>query len=98
MSRASMGRDRCRQGAPSHRRHRWRRPTDAFAARRKRRVQAGQGHRRALERADSVTWAIDLADGPAALMTTLLLECSQRLLFLLGIAVNRAAGAYRGEG
>jgi len=52
----------------------------------------------ALNRADSLTWAIDLADGPAALMITLLLEHGQRLLFLPGVAVNRASAAYRGEG
>lgn len=52
----------------------------------------------ALLRAVDVTWAIDLADGPAALMITLLLGRGQRLLFLPGIAVNRASGAYRGEG
>lgn len=51
-----------------------------------------------LERAEEVTWAIDLADGPAALMITLLLQRGQRLRFLPGIAVNRASGAYRGEG
>jgi transposase len=50
------------------------------------------------DRADKVTWAIDLADAPAALMITLLLERGQRLLFLPGIAVNRVSGAYRGEG
>jgi transposase len=49
-------------------------------------------------RAERVTWAIDLADGPAALMIALLLERGQRLVFLPGVAVNRAAGAYRGEG
>lgn len=49
-------------------------------------------------RAVSVTWAIDLADGPAALAITLLLEREQRLVFLPGIAVNRVSGAYRGEG
>ena len=50
------------------------------------------------DRADKVKWAIDLADGPAALMITLLLERGQRLVFLPGIAVNRVSGAYRGEG
>lgn len=52
----------------------------------------------ALARAATVSWAIDLADGPAALIITLLLERGQRLVFLPGIAVNRASGAYRGEG
>jgi len=48
--------------------------------------------------AEKVTWAIDLADGPAALAITLLLERGQQVLFLPGIAVNRLSGAYRGEG
>jgi hypothetical protein len=52
----------------------------------------------ALGRAERVTWAIDLADGPAALVITLLLLAEQRVLFLPGVAVNRAAAAYRGEG
>ncbi|MEU5529735.1 IS110 family transposase [Micromonospora chersina] len=51
-----------------------------------------------LARAEKVTWAIDLADGPAALAITLLLERGQRVLYLPGVAVNRIAGAYRGEG
>ncbi|MFI6333042.1 IS110 family transposase [Micromonospora chersina] len=51
-----------------------------------------------LARAEEVTWAIDLADGPAALAITLLLERGQRVLYLPGVAVNRIAGAYRGEG
>ena len=51
-----------------------------------------------LVRAKQVTWAIDLADGPAALMIALLLGREQRLLFLPGVAVNRAAAGYRGEG
>ena len=42
-----------------------------------------------------MTWAIDLADGPAAPTITLLLEQGQRVLFLPGLAVNRVAGAYR---
>lgn len=52
----------------------------------------------ALDRADDVTWAIDLADGPAALVIALLIEHGQRLLYLPGVAVNRISGAYRGEG
>lgn len=52
----------------------------------------------ALARAKEVTWAIDLADGPAALAITLLLGRDQRVLYLPGVAVNRIAGAYRGEG
>ena len=45
-----------------------------------------------------VTWAIDLADGSAALVIMLLLSQEQRVVFLPGIAVNRATAAYRGEG
>jgi transposase len=51
-----------------------------------------------LQCAKQVTWAIDLADGPAALAITLLLERGQRLLYLPGVAVNRISDAYRGEG
>ena len=51
-----------------------------------------------LQLAGTVTWAIDLADGAAALVITLLLDRGQRVLYLPGIAVNRAAAAYRGEG
>ena len=51
-----------------------------------------------LQLAGTLTWAIDLADGGAALMITLLLDRGQRVLYLPGIAVNRAAAAYRGEG
>src|SRR4051794_19552462 len=52
----------------------------------------------AFARAEHVTWPIDLADGPAALMITLLLIQSQRVHFLPGVAVNRVTAAYRGEG
>src|SRR3954471_20781186 len=51
-----------------------------------------------LARAQQVTWAIDLANGPAALMIALLLGRGQRLVYLPGIAVNRATAGYRGEG
>lgn len=51
-----------------------------------------------LARAQQVTWAIDLANGPAALMMALLLGRGQRLVYLPGIAVNRATAGYRGEG
>jgi len=51
-----------------------------------------------LAQAENVTWAIDLADGPAALAITLLLERGQQVLFLPGIAVNRISDAYKGEG
>lgn len=45
-----------------------------------------------------VTWAIDLNAGGAALLIALLNNASQRLLYLSGRQVNRAAGMYRGEG
>lgn len=45
-----------------------------------------------------VTWAIDLPDGGAALLIGLLLDAGQELLYIPGRAVNRASGAYRGEG
>ena len=51
-----------------------------------------------LAMASHVTWAIDLADGPAALVIMLLLTEQQRVVFLPGVAVNRATAAYRGEG
>ena len=43
-------------------------------------------------------WAIDLAAGSASLVIALLLERGQRVVYLPGIAVNRASAAYRGEG
>ena len=48
--------------------------------------------------AAKITWTIDLADGPAALVLALPLGSGQRVLYLQGVAVNRAADAYRGEG
>lgn len=48
--------------------------------------------------ATQISWAIDLADGPAALLIALLLQRVQSLVYLPGIAVNRATGGYRGEG
>lgn len=47
---------------------------------------------------EASTWAIDLADGPAALVIAVLLEAGQDLLYIPGRMVNRAAGGYRGEG
>ena len=52
----------------------------------------------ALLLAPALTWAVDLADGAAALVITLLLGRGQRVLYLPGVAVNRAAAGYRGEG
>jgi transposase len=48
--------------------------------------------------AEDVTWAIDLADGGAALAIALLLDRKQRVHYLPGAAVSRATGTYRGEG
>lgn len=48
--------------------------------------------------AGKVVWAIDLADGPAALVIAVLLQRRQKLVYLPGIAVNRATSGYRGEG
>jgi transposase len=47
---------------------------------------------------DQVTWAVDQADGGAALLIGLLLGHDQRLLYLPGRSVHRAAAGYRGEG
>jgi transposase len=43
-------------------------------------------------------WAIDLASGSASLAIALLLQHGQRVVYLPGIAVNRASAGYRGEG
>ncbi|MFI6771498.1 IS110 family transposase [Nocardia sp. NPDC050412] len=48
--------------------------------------------------AETVTWAIDLNDGGAALLIGLLVAADQPLLYLPGRTLNRAAGGYRGEG
>ncbi|MFB7166677.1 IS110 family transposase [Streptomyces sp. NPDC056242] len=48
--------------------------------------------------ADEVTWAVDLADGGAALLIALLINHDQHLLYIPGRTVHRAAGGYRGEG
>jgi len=45
-----------------------------------------------------VTWAIDLADGAAALLIAVLVGQDQPLLYISGRTVNRASGAYRGQG
>lgn len=47
---------------------------------------------------DGATWAVDLADGGAALLIGLLTAHDQPLLYIPGRAVNRAASGYRGEG
>lgn len=48
--------------------------------------------------AEDVTWAIDLHSSESALLVALLLTRAQRVVYLPGMAVNRAASAYRGAG
>ncbi|MFD0305236.1 IS110 family transposase [Streptomyces sp. NPDC127119] len=45
-----------------------------------------------------VTWGIDLADGGAALASTILLTHDQRVHYISGRAISRASESYRGEG
>ncbi|ANS62318.1 putative transposase [Streptomyces lincolnensis] len=47
---------------------------------------------------DGVTWAIDLADGGAALAIAILLNQDQPVHYISGRAVHRASEGYRGEG
>lgn len=47
--------------------------------------------------AEEVVWAIDQPGGSAALLLALLWERGQRVLYLPGLAVDRARDAYRGE-
>jgi hypothetical protein len=51
----------------------------------------------ALADGGEVTWAIDLAGGGAALLIALLLDASQRLLYIPGRSVYYASGSYRGD-
>ncbi|TDC87049.1 IS110 family transposase [Actinomadura sp. 7K507] len=44
------------------------------------------------------TWAVDLADGAAALLIGILASHDQPLLYISGRKVNRASDGYRGEG
>jgi hypothetical protein len=44
-----------------------------------------------------VVWAVDLVDGGAVLLTALLLDRRQVVVYLPGRAVHRPAGMYRGE-
>ncbi|WP_198165612.1 IS110 family transposase [Nocardia fusca] len=46
----------------------------------------------------SVTWAIDLNHGGAALLIAMLAERDQRLLYIPGRTVHWASGTYRGDG
>ncbi|MFD7667598.1 IS110 family transposase [Streptomyces sp. NPDC059788] len=47
---------------------------------------------------EDVVWAVDVADGMAALWISLLLSHGQQLVYIPGLAVNRAAAGYRGTG
>ncbi|MGW6791577.1 IS110 family transposase [Streptomyces chartreusis] len=47
---------------------------------------------------EDVTWAVDVADGGAALLIALLVNHNQQLLYISGLAVNRASVGYRGTG
>ncbi|GAA3784136.1 hypothetical protein GCM10022206_24320 [Streptomyces chiangmaiensis] len=47
---------------------------------------------------DRTTWAVDMAGGEPALLIELLLGHGQELLYIPGIAVNRATDSYRGVG
>ncbi|MEU2957250.1 IS110 family transposase [Streptomyces xanthochromogenes] len=43
-------------------------------------------------------WAVDVADGMATLLINVLLNHGQQLLYIPGLAVNRASAGYRGMG
>ncbi|MEU9979612.1 IS110 family transposase [Streptomyces sp. NPDC051014] len=47
---------------------------------------------------DEVTWGIDLADGGAALVITILVQHDQLVHYISGRAIHRASESYRGEG
>jgi transposase len=47
---------------------------------------------------EDVVWAVDVADGMAALWISLLLNHGQHLVYIPGLAVNRASAGYRGMG
>jgi transposase len=47
---------------------------------------------------EDVVWAVDVADGMAALWISLLLNHGQQLVYIPGLAVNRASAGYRGTG
>jgi transposase len=51
----------------------------------------------ALSLAEEIVWAIDQPGGGAALLLALLWERGQRVLYVPGLAVDRARDAYRGE-
>ena len=45
---------------------------------------------------EDVLWAVDVADGMAALWINVLLNHSQQLVYIPGLAVNRASAGYHG--
>lgn len=47
---------------------------------------------------EDVVWAVDVADGMAALLINVLLNHGQQLVYIPGLAVNRASAGYRGMG
>ncbi|MFF4828895.1 IS110 family transposase [Streptomyces sp. NPDC001312] len=47
---------------------------------------------------EDVVWAVDVADGMAALWVNTLLNHGQQLVYIPGLAVNRACAGYRGTG
>ncbi|MFD7281742.1 IS110 family transposase [Streptomyces sp. NPDC059862] len=47
---------------------------------------------------DQVTWALDMTGGEPALLIALLVNHGQELVYVPGIAVNRATDSYRGAG
>lgn len=51
-----------------------------------------------MDLAGQVTWAIDLHGSESALLLTLLLDHDQRVVYVPGMTVNRAAEGYKGAG
>lgn len=47
---------------------------------------------------ENVVWAVDVTEGMATLLISVLLNHGQQLLYIPGLAVNRASAGYRGTG
>ncbi|WP_405712428.1 IS110 family transposase [Streptomyces xanthophaeus] len=47
---------------------------------------------------EDAVWAVDVADGMATLLINVLLNHGQQLVYIPGLAVNRASAGYRGMG
>ncbi|MEW2491490.1 IS110 family transposase, partial [Streptomyces sp. NPDC048411] len=47
---------------------------------------------------EDAVWAVDVADGMATLLISVLLNHGQQLLYIPGLAVNRVSAGYRGTG